>query len=154
MIEFRKRGQDEMDENTKQFIGDLFYSLCNPNSFAYNLNMLYNNSQHFMNNNLPNLCTQEQLCQLSEQSLSSDYKIVIEGSIHSNSHTSSIIHNMTLGSPVFVQDDYVRFRVNGSNVQHILVNSPKISSGSPQDQYTLMFDQNCGSLYYIVNPRF
>jgi hypothetical protein len=150
MIEFRKFKQEEMDENDKQYVEEFFNSLCDPNSFAYNLNMLYNNSQHF-NKNLPNLCTHQQLCEIS------NYDIIIEGSIHSNYHTSSTIYNMTSGSPVFVEDEYVRFRVNGSNVvQHMLVNSPKISNGSLQYQYQyqLMFNENCGYLYHIIYPRF
>lgn len=136
-IPFIKKGINEngqgydsfiMNNEDQQKIIKMFNYLQNPSSFISVLQKNYNHSYHFMTTtkNL-DFCIEEHWSQLVKKANSETKEILIEGTKHSNYHSSFTIRNMFTGYPEFCKDTYIRVMDPEipNRIYHILTTFPE-----------------------------
>jgi hypothetical protein len=135
--------------------------LRNPYSVATMIQLLYNNHVHFTTVGADkNVCTLEWVNWLNQLALSRTDVVYIEGSIHSNHHSSGVLLNSMNNAPLFVKDTYVRISFGGNREKymHVLVAPPNIANQEMANQYfyynTAFLSGECHMPPMIVPPTF
>lgn len=131
----------------KSEIRKILRSIDNSSSFHANLQLIYNNPEHFQT--VPfRVCSFEDLQQLAAVARSRTESVTIQGDIHQNFHASGIVINPQNFHKIPVYDTYIRVKLNGQLI-HILLYPPTIAT--PQD-YIVNLSHNCDNPMFIIPP--
>lgn len=140
------RGQT-ISENRKAEIRRILRSLDDLASYHANLQLIYNNPEHFQT--VPfRVCNFDILQELASVARSRTESITVQGDIHQNFHASGIVINPMNHHKIPVYDTYIRLKLNGHTV-HILLYPPTIAT--PQ-VYIVKVAQGCNPPMYIIPP--
>ncbi len=138
------RGQT-MSHRDQMLINNLFKQLTNQSSYFTNLQVTYNNSDHFVT--VPyNLCDRDVISKLGESALSPEHVIVVQGSIHTNHHVSNMLLDI-YGNGLLAQDTYIRVVYDGK-IHHVLMQPPKIKPVP----YMMSLSYQCPIPQFIIPP--
>lgn len=133
--------------NRHSEIRGILRSLDDPRSYHCNLQMIYNNAQHFQT--VPfQVCNLETLSELATAARSRSETITVQGDVHQNFHTSGIIVNYNNHHRIPVYDSYIRLRYNGHTI-HILIHPPKIAIPQP---YIVKGNSACTRAMLFIPP--
>jgi hypothetical protein len=145
----------------KNIIRSLIYNLCDSQNPYTVINLIYNNAEHngsSLANSSFNVCTKEQLCDISNKAKSKSNTIYIEGNIHSYNHTSNLLVNpFNPQQPLFVKDQYIRIRINDKQSPpiHILTNAPAVETADKNLQFVppiVYLSPSCEKLDFVIGP--
>lgn len=118
------RNHPKMTPEEQQFIHIFLENLKYPNSYQSVLQYLYNNSQHFSDQQYG--FTPETLSFFVYRLFSQDV-FEIQGDIHNNSHKSNVIRDANTGEGTFVKDYYIRINdIKYNKIYHIIVERPDV----------------------------
>ncbi len=125
------------------------------------VNLLYNNSNHFTTvNSDKNLCTLDWIAHLNHLATSRTETIYVEGSTHSNYHSSGVLFDSVAKTPLFVRDTYIRISLadNRKKFIHVLVAPPNITDVGMTNRYfyynEAFISGACHAPPIIVPPTF
>ena len=138
--EYRGQTTNQLE---KKFLIDFIKQVKHSNSYSSQLQMLYNNKEHFNTIDI-SLCKYSQLREIVKE----DTDIYIQGNIHENYHTSNILVDRATLQPLFVKDSYIRFRDSFGTIRHILVYPPEINTMN----YLVKHPYNCDRFIYLITP--
>ena len=137
-IPFIKKGINEngddtegsfiMCEQDQQKIIKMFNYLRDSCSFISVLQKNYNHSYHYTTTTKDlDFCTEDHWDQIVQKANSETDTIYVEGTKHSNYHTSFTIRNMFTGQPEFCKDTYIRIMDPQvpNRIYHILTTFPE-----------------------------
>lgn len=128
-------------------IRKILRSLDNPNSYHANLQMIYNNEQHFQT--VPfRVCNFEILQEIASVARSRSETIIVQGDVHRNFHASGIIINPLNQHKIPVYDTYISIKYNGRTI-HILMHPPTVATPQPN---IVKFDYTCTRAQYFIPP--
>ena len=118
-------------------IREMFKQLQYPYSYYSQLQLLYNNSQHFSTvMSEKNVCTHYQLQELAgiASSINSSEYVIVHGTIHTNYHSSNILKDAN-GLSLSGIDTYIRISLYDSQqtFMHILMIPPIVTIYSPTE---------------------
>ncbi len=95
-------------------------------SYHGNLQLMYNNSNHFTTINR-SLCDRQILSEISKAARSRVDVIEVLGDVHENFHVSQMIRSAFKDKPLPVYDTYIRIKFNG-HLYHLLILAPRLAS--------------------------
>ena len=151
VIKFSDFRNNRMSAENRELIEYILLAeFNNPDSYYSTLQILYNNPLHF---NSPNanfgICTYENLKQIHNIAISKNDVIEIQGDVHSNHHSSAVLIKYPEQQPMFVEDTYIRCRVSGGPIIHIMVKPPTIDKFCP---YRIYFHKYCDNVSALIAP--
>lgn len=127
-IPFIKNGINEINEIGQQKIIKMFKYLEDPRSFISVLQKNYNHSYHSTTTTKDlDFCTESLWDSIVKKANSETETIFIEGTKHSNYHSSFTIRNVFTGQPEFCKDTYIRVMdpTQPNKIFHIITNVPE-----------------------------
>lgn len=142
------RGQKIRSNQIRAMITTILQSLGNVYSYHSNLQMIYNNEEHFTT--VPfRVCNIEDLQRLAYAAYSNNETVVVQGTIHQNFHASGVVLNAKTHERMPVYDTYIRAFYNGTTI-HILIEPPSVASPQP---YILRAVTSCHQPLHIIYPK-
>lgn len=149
MLEFVGHNGNNMNIEQKQFVINIFEQLLHKDSYYTNLQLLYNNKDHFVT--VPfSICSFIELKTLGKIAFSNRFKLKIHGTIHYNHHVSGVLYDLK-NRKMFVKDTYITISDYHDNKYHILIKAPKLQS---LQNYNYISSNNCENALYFIPPYF
>jgi hypothetical protein len=139
MITFKPYSQSATREE-QIFIMGIFTQLLDQSSYYYNLQLTYN-SHHSQ------ICTMEDIYNIAKASVNPYDIIEVQGTVHSNSHSSQLLLAKDTMKSLFVKDTYIRVKYNGS-IYHILTYPPIVNTYD----YVYVTNTSCDESNIIIEP--
>ena len=122
MISFIEYRNQIASLKEQEYIKIFMYNMNNPDSPECILQYLYNN-------NYVKLDSYEKLYPILHALNSPTDLVIIQGNIHYNYNTSSVLFNSDTHQPLFVQNIYIRFKITDNDtIYHILISPPILST--------------------------
>lgn len=140
MISFVSYSSSTASYNDQQEIINIFNQLLYQHSYYYNLQVLYN-SHH------TELCTMENIYNIAQAAINPYDNITVQGTVHTNSHSSKLLISSETGKSLFVKDTYIRVVYRGS-IYHILTLPPTINTYN----YVYYPNNGCDNYNLVIEP--
>jgi len=146
-VTFREYRHRMLSHDDQRAVKKILTTLDSRNSYHADLQLLYNNADHFTTVNF-SICTREQLQDIARAARSRTEIIEVQGDVHENFHVSGVVRNAFTNKGLPVYDSYIRVKFRG-HLYHVLLHPPRLAA---YEYFSVMMMHGCEPPSRIIPP--